>query len=205
MTMLSDVSERIVKSLTMGLSSSYAVISRRSDLSRNFIDGKLIPSMSKSTKIIYCNLWDQPDDPASALIQSINSAINRENRGLYRKLKTLFKQKVKVICVNKIFQISSNNPQHQDTEKLNLLDATLIKLLDGSNFEYTFIINEFDHLMSHDEFKPLTYYLRTTFDKSRNRLKTILIGTSALVMAQMFRHKNQPFYQFSSFEELDDN
>lgn len=196
-----DLAEHYLNMLSLGISSSFAIIAPRRKGKTLFILQDLAPAAHKKKYIpVYASLWQNINAPHEGLIIALEEAIATLNKKttLNRLLKAnITKTTISNELLGKMEIEFSRNPSRASVAELTYLEQLLTNLeaLAGKR-TILLLIDEVQHLSTSKAFDPLTHALRTMLDKRQGRVKSIFTGSSRHYMNLLFNESQSPFYHF---------
>ena len=201
-----ELTEKIAKLFDLGLTSSIAIIAPRRKGKSSFLLNDLMPACAENYTVVYCSLWEYPNDPAKSLYLHLEKAISEDKSLLsfFQFGKNIQKLKYENEFIGKAEIELSTKPVIPSDQALERLSCAFNELKKTSKKPILFIIDEIQHLKSKPEFNDLTFTLRTLFDESKNKVKSLFTGSSRTNMHLLLNEQQAPFYQFAQVIDFPD-
>ncbi len=197
----------VKKWFTEGLATSVAIIAPRRKGKTHFLLQDLSPILLAEYTVVYTSLWKNPNNPAEGILLDVNTAI-ANNKSSIRKLITMAPNISQLNISNELLGkaeiVLANNPIPASQSLIAELDASIKQLITTSKKPVVLMIDEIQHLKSKPEFNDLTFTLRTLFDESKNKVKSLFTGSSRTNMHLLLNEQQAPFYQFAQVIDFPD-
>ena len=196
---------KIVEQLDMGLASRLTLVAPRRKGKTEFLLFDLAPAAEKAGyEVVYASLWGNVNAPQQSILEALRMAVEsrRERQSVTSKMLTTAVNKVKVdamgIGAELEFADRATNASGGD---LAALDRAIDEISTNYDAKLLLILDEIQHLATHQAFAPLIYTLRTSLDRRRG-IRVVFSGSSPGGIRRMFGDQEAPFYGFSTEVEL---
>ncbi len=206
------LAEYYLNSLDIGVVNRLALFSPRRRGKTLFLIHDLIPLAEQNDYFpVYASLWDNLDHPQIPLLQSLREAVSLvKKRG---KLTTLLATPIKKLTVgNSVIKADiefAQNPSAPTGNELAEISSLITEIAQAKKKKsLLLLVDEVQHISTHDAFKPIAFTLRTAADKNLGKVKIIFTGSSRTGMRELFDKNNAAFYnsvERLDFPVLDDN
>ena len=205
------LAEHFLDSLDIGLVNRLALFGPRRRGKSLFLIHDLIPLAEKRGYFpVYASLWDNLDHPHIPILDSLRAAKQLiQKRG---KLTTLLTTPItKLTLGNAVIKADiefAQDPKAPTSGELSEISALITDIAHiKPKKSLLLLIDEVQHIATHDAFKAIAYTLRTSADKNQDRVKIIFTGSSRTGMRELFDRNNAAFYnavERMDFPVLDD-
>ncbi|MES2663480.1 MAG: hypothetical protein V4629_09285 [Pseudomonadota bacterium] len=207
-----ELAQHYLQLITLGISSSLAIIAPRRKGKTLFILQDLVPFAQRNKFLpIYASLWQNINAPHEGIITALEEAIEnldsklKFNRLLDAQIKKTTLSNELIGSMEVEFATNPSRPSPKELSYLEKLMGQLEKKAKGKTI--LLLIDEVQHLVTSKEFESLTHTLRTMLDKRQGRVKSIFTGSSRHYMNILFNESQSPFYHFVetlNFPDLDE-
>ncbi len=200
-----ELAEHFLNSLNIGIVNRLALFAPRRRGKTLFLIHDLIPLAEKSDYFpVYASLWDNLDHPHIPILQNLREAkrvINK--RGKLRSLLAIPLRKVTIgnTMLKADIEFAQNPvaPTHDELTEMSSLITAIANVKKSKSL--LLLIDEVQHIATHDKFKTIAYTLRTAADKNNAKVKIVFTGSSRTGMSKLFDKNNAAFY--NSVERFD--
>lgn len=145
---------------------------------------------------VYASLWDNLDHPHNPILQSLREAKKTINkRG---KLSSLLTTPIKKLTVgNSVLKTDiefAQEPIAPTSDELSEMSALITEIANAKKrTSLLLLIDDVQHIATHDAFKSIAYTLRTAADKNQEKVKMVFTGSSKTGMRELFNKNNAAF------------
>ena len=195
-----ELAERYLDSFAIGLQSARGIFAKRRMGKTEFLTKDLIPAaQSRGYLTAYSNLWDNKENPAQPLIESIALAI--EPKGLSSILNR-FNPEIKNLKVSgKMAGLAEGAVEAELVEK-GIAGTALFELLnlfDKRRKTLLLCMDEAQVLSSANN-SNFAHALRAALDIRKDSIKVVFAGSSESTLRRMFARSSEPFYNWAPLE-----
>jgi hypothetical protein len=160
---------------------------------------------------VYANLWDNVDSPHIPILESLRKSYDTlRKRGRLTSLLTTPITKLTIgsgiVKGDLHFAKQPTAPTRDELTEISDLIDKIANL--NKKKSLLLLIDEVQHITTHEKFSPLAFTLRTAADKNSKKLRMVFTGSSRTGMNLLFNKSNAAFYQSVErfeFPNLDDN
>jgi len=206
-----QLAQQYMDVLKTGLTHRLALFAPRRMGKTEFLVLDLAPAASRRRYlVIYVSLWGDVNAPHHALLDGLREAVetSAKKRFVFRKAMEAAVKKVRVDSVLGVgaeveFADAPTAPSKSELAEVKTLLQTLAAQRKG---KVLLLLDEVQHLTTHERFRPLQYAFRTALDVLRGQINVVFTGSSRLGMRRMFGDNQAPFYLFAEqlpFPNLD--
>ena len=206
-----ELASQYLDVLKTGLTHRLALFAPRRMGKTEFLVLDLAPAASRRRYwVIYVSLWADVNAPHHALLDALREAVesSAQKRFSLRKVMDSAVKKVRVdsglgVGAEVEFADAPSAPSKSELAEIKKLLQTLAAKRPG---KVLLLLDEVQHLTTHERFVPLQYALRTALDVLRGQVNVVFTGSSRLGMRRMFGDSQAPFYLFAEqlpFPHLD--
>ncbi len=206
-----DLAERYLSLLELGITSSYAIIAPRRKGKTLFMLQDLMPlAQQKGYLPVYASLWQNINAPHEGMIAALEEAIAAlDKKSTLSRLRQAKVRKTTVSndLLGKMEIEFADNPGKPSSKELIYLEHLLSTLEQkAGKLSVLLLIDEIQHLATSKNFEPLAHTLRTMLDKRQGKVKSFFTGSSKHYMELLLNEAQSPFYHFAEilpFPDLD--
>lgn len=186
----------------LGLSSARGLFARRRMGKTEFLKKDFIPAArEKGYLTAYVNLWDNKDDPGSALVGALYQAMEVQG---WAKLLAKIKQPVKKVKASgEVPGVAKGAVEADLADDKALWAGTLLQQalveLDKKKKRLVLIVDEAQVLAS-EKNGNFTHALRAALDVRKDQVKVLFAGSSENTLRSMFGRPSEPFYNWAVLE-----
>lgn len=185
-----------------GLTAARGLFASRRMGKTEFLEKDLMPAArTAGYQTAYVNLWDNPENPALALVTSLYAAV--EPKGLSKLLAKLNQPVKKVKASGTVTGLGNASMEAEigNAEKppTGTLLAEVVRVLDVKKKPILLIIDE-AQVLALRENSNFAHALRATLDIRKDFIKVVFAGSSESTLRTMFGRSSEPFYNWAALE-----
>lgn len=197
-----ELTERVMSAFDQGISDTLTLFAPRRMGKTEFVRYDLIPEAAKRGYVpVYVSFWDNPDDPASALLLSIKTTLKERN---WWKRFSRAQFNVRASATGEVeasLAVTAEHPVAPDTATLTELRKQFAELV-KRNDRILLCLDEAQHLATNKAFENLVFFLRTILDENREKVRVMYTGSSRDGLRKLFSKRKAALFQSSSQIEL---
>lgn len=203
-----DLTQRVMSAFDKGVSDTLTLFAPRRMGKTEFVRYDLIPEAAKRGYVpVYVSFWDNRDDPASALLLAIKTALAEGNwwkraTGRLSNAQVSFKTNAAGEFETSL-AITEAQPIAPDSVTLADLRKHFTELL-KNNDRVLLCLDEAQHLATSSAFESLVFFLRTILDENREQIRVMYTGSSRDGFRKLFSKRKAALFQSSSQIDLPD-
>ncbi len=203
-----DLTERVMSAFDKGVSDTLTLFAPRRMGKTEFVRYDLIPEAAKRGYVpVYVSFWDNRDDPASALLLAIKTALAEGN--WWKRATSRLSSAQLSIKTNAAGEFETSlavtevQPTAPDSSTLADLRKHFTDLL-KKNDRVLLCLDEAQHLATSSAFESLVFFLRTILDENREKIRVMYTGSSRDGLRKLFSKRKAALFQSSSQIDLPD-
>lgn len=200
-----DLTARVINTFDTGVSNTLTLFAPRRMGKTEFVLYDLIPEAAKRGYLpVYASFWDNKDNPTSALLQAINSALSERSwwkRATSRIGGAQASFRTGVDGFEAGLAVTESHPVAPDSASLEELRKKFAELL-KKNDRILLCLDEAQHLATSQAFENLVFFLRTLLDQNREKICVMYTGSSRDGLRKLFSRRKAALFQSSSQIDL---
>lgn len=199
-----ELAQRYLHMFALGLTSARGLFAKRRFGKSEFLEQDLIPAArAAGYRTAYVNLWDNREQPATALAEAITLAI--EPRGVAKLVKRLNTPLSKVKASAKLHGLAEGSIEAELSDRAALSSAgmRLTTLLRGFNKQLLLLVLDEAQVLAEPAHSSLTHALRSALDSRKGNIKVVFAGSSETTLRRMFGRPSEPFYNWAPLEPFE--
>src|ERR1700722_10587605 len=199
-----ELAEHHLQAFNLGLISATALHARRRMGKTEFLTKDLAPAAEKKGYTVgYCNLWQEDQDPASAIAEAITAC--SAPRHVVAKVRAKLEKPVSTLKLSgKLTAVGEGSAElgFKDSEKMSATKLrSAFTAFDRSKNTGLLLIDE-AQILADRKHASLEMALRAFLDTRKDRLKVIFTGSSEDRLRKMFGAEDKAFYNWARVEPL---
>lgn len=199
-----ELARHFLNAFEIGLVSGIALYARRRHGKTEFLTRDLQPAaLAQGYAVGYCNLWQEDEDPAQALVEAIRAlALPKTVRA--RLMARLQTPVAKLKLSGKAAGVAEGGAEVEFKDATTVGPRQLRDLFtqfDRSKNLGLLLVDE-AQVLAQPQHAPLEKALRALLDTRKERLKVIFTGSSEDRLRAMFGAERKAFYNWASVEPM---
>lgn len=197
-----DLTDRVMNAFDSGVADTLTLFAPRRMGKTEFVRYDLIPEAAKRGYVpVYVSFWDNPEDPASALLVAIKATL--AERHWWRRIKgAQFSVNASATGqVSATVSLAAETRVAPDSATLADLRKHFLELV-KKNERVLLCLDEAQHLATSKAFENLVFFLRTLLDENRSVVRVMYTGSSRDGLRKLFSKRKAALFQSSSQIEL---
>jgi len=208
-----EFSQEIFRAYDSGLVRRIAMFAPRRKGKTWFLIRDLAPAAVKRQYIpVYASLWAAPDAPQVPIIQSLQATLNllSGRRTPWKKIiERLERFTITAGVASASWAPRITDPLTSTPDELGQISGLMSVLVERApNQKILLMIDEAQHLATHENFSALTHCLRTALDTieagGQVKFRTLFTGSSRTNLSRLLNDPGAPFYHSTEQIELPD-
>lgn len=201
-----DLTEKVLIAYEQGLSDTLTLFAPRRMGKTEFVLLDLIPAAGqRGYTPVYASFWENKDNPTSALLSAVNTALEGSN-WWQRATRKIASARLSVHAnatgeVSGALDVGKSSGKASDPDTLRELKEALNALV-AKHDRVLLCLDEAQHLATRPEFENLVFFLRTFLDQNRQRVRVMYTGSSRDGLRKLFSKRKAALFQSSSQIDL---
>ncbi len=163
-----------------------------------FIEMDFIPHLaSQEIPAVYIDMWRNKDAPHEEVLRVLTQALadSDDRQTFWAKYKGKLKLSVSVPNIGQIGAEleSASKPRAASANELSRMADCFDELVKRFDGKIVFLFDEIQHLATSDNFLPLSFAIRSTFERHR-QIPAVFTGSSRHGLFKLFSDHKSPFF-----------